>query len=118
MQAPTMSPGFRRNPGLSHSCLEQRGGNYNRQQPGPHGGNLGSQLMGSDESSARGLAGTLHRRSRSSLWHSGHSTASPFNTSVSKVCSQSRQVYSYRGIASLLNSRLHTSPSVDLTGAL
>ena len=36
---------------------------HNRQQPGPHGGSLGSQLIGNDAVSALGLAGTLHKRS-------------------------------------------------------
>ena len=36
---------------------------YKRQQPGPQGGSFGSQVMGRDPASERGLAGTLKSRS-------------------------------------------------------
>jgi hypothetical protein len=75
------------------------GAGYKRQQPGPQGGNLGSQLIGKDEPAARGLAGTLRRRSTWFARHAGQTTGSLPKTSSSNVCSQRRQEYSYSGMA-------------------
>jgi len=76
-------------------------GDYNLQQPGPHGGSFESQLVGRDVLSVRGLAGTLSKRSTFVARQCGQATGSLLKTSSSKRWWHFAQEYSYKGIGLL-----------------